>query len=120
MAGEMIRDKRLFEKNAVSGGTGVITATTVTANGLIGNVPAGWTLELVIYNHTGTADATIDLGTAALGNQIVDDEWITNSATTTAQYNYIPNALAAFSVYISSASWVNVSLDVYLLIRKVL
>ena len=120
----MTRGKRLFEKNAVSGGTGVITIPAVIGNSAPGvpmvSIPAGYIVEMIVFLHTGTADATIDLGYTAGANDIVDDLAIPNSNNTVYPLHWgVGSTLAGYNIYISSASWVNVSLAVYVLLRKV-
>lgn len=122
MAGEMIRQNRLFEKNAVSGGSAVVPATTIVADGLIGSVPTGWMLEMIVVIETsGTLDMDIALGTTAGGTEISPSELIVKGDNNVIGYNYAKKmAIEPFSVYLTNAVvWTTEVLDVYLLLRKI-
>jgi hypothetical protein len=97
-------------------------ALGMVANGLVGTVPAGYMLEMIVVIETsGTLDMDIALGTTAGGTEISPSELIVKGDNNVIGYNYAKKmAIEPFSVYLTNAVvWTTEVLDVYLLLRKI-
>ena len=94
----------------------------MTANGLVGVVPAGWMLEMIVVIETsGTLDMDIAFGTTSGGTEISPSEIIVKGDNNVIGYNYAKKAdIEPFDVYLTNAvAWTTEVLDVYLLLRKI-
>jgi hypothetical protein len=117
----IIKGKRIFTSTVRPNTTSIVSSTTVTADGLVGVVPDGWMLEMVVAcEMVGTADIEINLGTTVGGNEISPLEFIERDKSNSFGYNYTNNKnVGGFSVYVSSPAWTTASLDIYLILRRV-
>ena len=92
----------------------------IVNNGLLYSVPAGYILEsFLIINATNDID--ISLGTVELGNDIINASTILGGYSTILEKNYSSGpGLPGFNIYISAASWIGISLDIYIIFKKII
>lgn len=92
----------------------------VNSSGLLGMVPAGFMLEMIVAQPIGgAAPIVIDYGITAGGSQLLPGETVTPPNPTTSQLNYTAPGKASFSVYATSGAWGLGTVSFYLIIRKI-
>lgn len=91
----------------------------IQGDGLLYSVPAGYTLESILVINNGVS-IDINLGTAALGSQILNAATMTGGASTNQSLGYSSGVgLSTFNVYISGSAWIGVSLDIYIILKQI-
>jgi len=92
----------------------------VNANGLLGVIPAGYMLEMIVAQPIGgIADISVDYGLTPGGTELLDGEIITPPNPTTTQFNHSANGNVEFNVYVTSADWGVGTVSFYLILRKI-
>lgn len=103
------------------GSTKPLSFLGVTADGLLGAVPAGYAIEIINTMETGGVAVDIDYGTTALGTEIVPAIPIAGNASDLTGMLFNPNAdESGFNIYVSNnLAWGAASLDIYIILRKI-
>ena len=103
------------------GSTQIIIAKTVTADGLLGAVPAGYAIEIINTIETGGVAVEINYGTVALGTDIIPAIAIEGKSSDITGMLFNPNGNEmGFNIFISNnLAWGAASLDVYIILRKI-
>lgn len=110
-----IKDIRssVHEEDTVTGDT---TLTDV--------VPAGCILDCIVFNETAGNAPTLDLGTSAGGNEVFSEQLLNASGLTLISINKIFSISAATTLYLNDdqagSSWNSGSVDVYLIMRRII
>lgn len=113
--------RRKSDSSDGGGSSTEITALGVIADGLLGSVSAGYIIETIVILEVGGGVAEINLGSAALGVDIVPSQPIPANSNTVNNIGYNPNAdLTGFDIYISNNfAWGATELDIYIILRKI-
>lgn len=103
------------------GSTKPLTFLAVTADGLLGAVPAGYVIEIINTMETGGVAVNLDYGTTALGVDIIGGIAIAGNASDLTGMLFNPNASqTGFDIYVSNnLAWGAASLDIYIILRKI-
>lgn len=113
---------RIFTNKVTSSSGGVITVSTVTGDGLLATIPAGYVLEFILGIETGGVAIDLRFGTSAGGSQIDPGTTFNASQATTIQLNYITTAMLTNpqAIYVSDtgAGWGASSMNFTIFLRK--
>lgn len=90
------------------------TIDNVTSNQSLGSLPTGQTLGMVYITNTGSTQATVNLGTTALGNDITPFQPIDIDAgeDVSITVNMRLSLTESKTIFINSDDWTNVGLNI--------
>lgn len=104
----------------VTPNTLIMPITGINVNQLLGAVPNGYMVEVVVFQEvSGTAGATLKLGSTPGDDDIMPATIFAASALETISLNYFPSP-TTYPVYISSAAWGTSNFKAWLILRKVI
>jgi hypothetical protein len=100
------------------------TQSTITTDTQLGDVPAKYMLQYIVFEETAGNAATIDLGTTGGASDIFVNQVIAASTITTVTIEETFSLTAATELYLNDndagSDWNSASVDVYVVLKKVI